>query len=219
MIITVANKKGGCGKTTLAVNLASMLAAEGKTLLIDADHQASSMVYAALRPEDVPEFQAVQITNGTVHKAVKKFSKDYTNIVIDVGGGDTDAFRSAIYAADILLIPVLPSSFDLWSTEDTFKVFSELSTTKEELKALLVFNMLPGLKNQHILKESYTLVKEYQNKYIFKLAETEITYRVAYKESTEHGRSVCEMKGEKYIKAQKEMINLLREIRGLKDEI
>jgi len=213
MIITVANKKGGCGKTTIAVNLAAMLAQSEKTLLIDADHQGSSMVFSALRPDTAKEFQTVQITTGTIHKVVKGFN-EHKNIIIDVGGGDTDAFRSAIYAADVLVVPVTPSPFDLWSTEDTFKVHSELSTTKD-IKTIVVFNMLPPLRNQNILKDSFDLLQEYSAKYNFTLAKTELTFRVAYKEAASLGLSVCEVDGEKYKSAASEMNSLLKEIQEI----
>ncbi len=213
MIITVANKKGGCGKTTIAVNLAAMFAQQGKTLLIDADHQASSMVFSALRPDTAKEFQTVQVTTGTIHKVVKGFD-EHKSIVIDVGGGDTDAFRSAIYAADVLVIPVTPSPFDLWSTEDTFKIHSELATTKD-IKSIVVFNMLPPLRNQNILKDSFDLLREYEAKYNFKLAKTELTFRVAYKEAASLGLSVCEAEGDKFKAACNEMNNLFKEIQEI----
>ena len=77
MIIGIVNQKGGCGKTTLATNLACLSAINKKnTLLIDADIQGSSVKFRAIRPDKRPQFRAVSILTPTIHKDINSFNFD-----------------------------------------------------------------------------------------------------------------------------------------------
>lgn len=83
MIISVLNQKGGVGKTTLSVDIAAQLAAEGKrVMLLDADPQGSSLDWAAAR-EVESCFTVVGLPRATLHKEISKFVQDYDHIIID----------------------------------------------------------------------------------------------------------------------------------------
>ncbi len=209
-IITVANQKGGVGKTTIATNLAVMYALNGKkTILLDSDAQGSSMTFRASRPEDYPEISAVSITKPTIHKDIKSFNADY--VIIDAGGRDSEVYRSAIYAADMLLIPVGASPYDIWSTEDTLKLYRELAITKE-IKGCVVLNMLPPLGNQKIVGEVFEVLNDLSTQYGLQILKSALCFRVAYKESAVNGVGVCECDGEKFEKAAAEIKELYNEI-------
>jgi len=211
MIITVGNQKGGCGKTTLAVNLACQFAKEGKTLLIDADTQQSSMLFREARPEDATRFSAVANHTATIHEDIKDFSHE--TIIIDAGGRDNKPFRSAVIASDLLLIPVTPSPVDLWSAEDTFKLFQEIKMSKD-IQGVIVLNMVQT--GVSITDDVLDILNEYSEKYGLKVMDSKIFFRIAFKESFGEGLSVTEKPGEKFKKASDEITNLFNEVKNVR---
>ena len=137
MIITIGTSKGGVGKSTIACNLAVAAALDKKSvLLVDADIQKSSVDFRAIR--ETNDIQAMSITTATLHKDLVGFHFDL--IIIDCGGRDSSVFRSAILAADKLIIPILPSVFDIWAAQDTIEIFNESVLYNEKLTAHFVLN-------------------------------------------------------------------------------
>ena len=119
VIIAVVNQKGGAGKTTIALNLAAALAAEGRrVLLIDADPQQTAQDWAAVRPTP-PPFQVVGLAKPVLHRDLPRMAGDYDHIVIDGAPRNYEVARSAIAAADLVLIPVQPSGADFWASRET----------------------------------------------------------------------------------------------------
>jgi chromosome partitioning protein len=210
-VITIANQKGGVGKTTIATNFACISAYNGnKTILIDADLQESSMKFRALRPDTAPQFQAFSITTPTIHKDISGFVADY--VFIDVGGRDNAVFRSSISAANVILIPLLPSQYDLWSSEETFKLIEEMRTFKHDLKVGAILNQV--IAGTTISKEVQEVMDDFIKKYKLKMFDNKLYSRVAYKESVSEGLAVTEiLSNPKYEKAKDEMSNLFIEVR------
>lgn len=209
-VIVVANQKGGVGKSTIACNMAVCAAKDGKrTLLIDADPQGSSLAFRAMREAD--DIKAVSITQPTIHKDIGDF-ENFDFVVIDAGGRDNTLFRSAITASNkgILIIPVLPSAYDIWATEDTFKILQE-ARVYVDIKAFVVFNQV--IQNTVVSKEAKDLLDELTTESDVKLLKTILFSRVDYKSSVGKGMAVIEshLKG----KAADEINSLYKEIKSI----
>lgn len=116
--ILVVNSKGGCGKTTIATNLATAYAAGGfNVALADADTQKSSLDWGRRRAKDKNTIRTLDWT-----KKVSKTPKSVDRLVIDAPAGlSVDRFKTLLRMADAVLLPVLPSAFDKIAT----KVFIE----------------------------------------------------------------------------------------------
>jgi chromosome partitioning protein len=114
LTVLVASSKGGCGKSTVVTQLASYWAQQGKhTAIIDADRQGSSFGWAARRPEGVPGVLGLQ--GG--RKSLQSLPEDTQRVLIDTPAGVTEReLEPYLEQADVLLVPVLPSSFDLDAT-------------------------------------------------------------------------------------------------------
>ncbi|MDD2539511.1 MAG: AAA family ATPase [Desulfuromonadaceae bacterium] len=139
--ITIGNSKGGVGKSTLACNLAVAVARDGKkVVIVDADVQGSSLAFREIRESD--DIGAVSITTPTIHKDITRLNADL--VIVDAGGRDSAAFRSAVVASDLFIIPILPSLYDFWATSDTCGILDEARTYKDIQARLLINQYVPG---------------------------------------------------------------------------
>ncbi len=207
-IVAVANAKGGVGKSTLAVNLAveSVLAGH-KTLLVDADTQGSAIQFLTVRDDDRPSIEAFQLTRDILHKQLPKVSRPYDYVFIDVGGRDSLVFRSALVASRTILIPMVPSTFDTWASDDVFEVISELSADSVRRRAMVVLNMVT---HTVIARESEERVRSYLGDYDTRLLETRIHTRTAWPRSIGEGLGVTEWQPR--CKAADELRQLVEEL-------
>ena len=187
MIVGVLNQKGGVGKTTLSVNLAASLARTGaRVLLIDADPQGSALDWAAAR-EGEPLFSVVGLPRATVHKEIAQIGHGYDYIIIDGPPRVTDLARSAIMAADVVLIPVQPSPYDIWAADEVVKLVEEARVFKENIKSAFVVNR--KISNTAIGRD----VGEALATYPAPCLTAFVTQRVVFAEAAAQGKSVYEV--------------------------
>ncbi|EJO59482.1 MULTISPECIES: AAA family ATPase [Burkholderia cepacia complex] len=128
MIVVVGNPKGGVGKSTIAVQLATGISAAGaRVWLVDGDRQESSASAMAARLQgNRPAVATAAYYDGTtLHAELTKHAGQFDHVVVDAGGRDSSAFRAAMMAADVVLVPVMPRSFDVWALDDMAKLLAE----------------------------------------------------------------------------------------------
>jgi chromosome partitioning protein len=122
--VIVLNAKGGCGKTTVATNIASGYAARGfKTALIDYDPQGSSMQWLAARSPSLPAIQGIAIHDASRVPLAGawqlKVPRDAQRVVVDTPAGLRAMDLSGrITAEDMLIVPIQPSAIDIRATAD-----------------------------------------------------------------------------------------------------
>jgi chromosome partitioning protein len=193
MIITIGGIKGGSGKTTVATNLAVMRANTGRdVLLIDADDQETATDFTALRTERREAgagYTSIKLTGPAVRTETLKLKEKYQDIVIDTGGRDTTSQRAALAVSDVLLIPFVPRSFDIWTIEKVGALVEEMKAANPNLKAYTFINRADsrGSDNEdaaEVLKDSPTLV----------LLDAVIGQRKAFGNAAAEGLAITELR-------------------------
>jgi chromosome partitioning protein len=152
-VIAVANQKGGCGKTTLSMNLAGVLSTEGglKVLLIDADPQASAQQWAMRAGETGLAFEVMTHPHEDIHRKIREMAaKGYDVILVDCPPGasqvlagkdsQTSISRMAILAADLVIVPVRPSMLDYLASHQLLPLLKDVAALKEKQKVFIVVN-------------------------------------------------------------------------------
>jgi chromosome partitioning protein len=141
VVITVAQQKGGAGKTTVAANLAAAFAATDRVALIDIDPQRSLKRWHDLRKARLEEAASLtfsEVSGWRLATELEKLRKSHDIILIDSPPQiETDA-KLAVRGADLVLVPVQPSPPDIWAAEGTLKL-----AATEGRRAMLLLNRVP----------------------------------------------------------------------------
>ena len=143
MIIALLNQKGGVGKTTLATHMAGELALQGRSvLLLDADPQGSALDWTQRRNQSglLRLFGAVGLARETLHQEAPELARRCDHIVIDGPPRITGLARSALLSADLVLIPVQPSPYDVWASAEMVSLIREAQIFRPSLRAAFVIN-------------------------------------------------------------------------------
>ena len=122
--IAVANLKGGVGKTTTAVFVAAGLHRLGRTLLVDADAQQSALEWSQQDP--IFPFTVVSLPVRDLHRRLADLGQGYDHVVIDTGPADGAIIRSAVMAADLVIVPASPTGLDVNRLMPTVELLAEV---------------------------------------------------------------------------------------------
>ncbi len=127
-IITIAQQKGGAGKTTMAAQLAVAWAASGRqrVAVVDIDSQGSLTQWYNVRKERLGEENTkltfAAISGWRVRSEIDRLKHTHDLIVIDSPPHTDSEARTAIRAADLVVIPLQPSPLDVWATSATIQI-------------------------------------------------------------------------------------------------
>jgi len=203
-VITVAQQKGGAGKTTLAAHLAiALTAAKKKVAVVDIDPQQSLTMWYRMREERYGDAGAGLLVNQVkgwrTKNEVEKLAREHDIVLIDSPPHMETEARVAVRAADLVVVPVQPSPMDVWATRPTLAMAAD-----EKSPVLIVLNRVPprAKLNEEMLIEI--------KKFGASVARTRIGNRVVFASALSEGRAVGEVQPSG--KAAKEIAALAREI-------
>ena len=208
-VISIINQKGGVGKTTLSVHVATALAERSRVLLVDADPQSSSLDWEAARQDKSRKllFPVIGLPKKILHVELPKMAKDFDAIVIDGPPRIYDVARSAIQASDIVLLPVQPSQYDVWAAEETVNLVEECAALyKPALKRAFVINR--KIVNTAIGRDVRTALAQFP----IPVLKAAVCQRVAFAESAQ-GMTVFDL--EQNGPATREIRSLVKEVMQL----
>lgn len=214
MIILIGGKKGGSGKSTITINLASELARQKKdVMIVDTDRQSSTAEWTTERIRNqstLPEIFCVQKYNE-IHTTLLDLNKRYEYVLVDTAGRDAPELRSAMIVANKLLIPVRPSQLDLNTIPDMQKIIQESKLVNPNLITLAVLSMAPTNPIVNEAKEAQEFLAEFPS---ITLLKTIVRDRKIYRDAVSEGLGVVEIDktSESARKAKKEIQDLVKEI-------
>lgn len=186
LILTLAQQKGGSGKTTIATHLAVAMMRAGKSVaLLDVDPQGSLGVWFETREKYLGE-DNVGLTFRTAsgwgaRREGRGLARDHDLVVVDTPPKSDLEARPAIAIADLVVVPIQPTPVDLWATDPTLELVG-----KENAEAILVINR--ALKRATLTGEMATAIDALGHR----VAENSLGNRVAFAASMGQGRTVSE---------------------------
>ena len=210
MIIVCGGIKGGSGKTTVATNVAVIAAnLGGDVLLVDADDQETAADFTMLRNDTRDGgagYTSIKLAGSAVRTETRRMKKKYEHIVVDTGGRDTTSQRAGLAVADVLLVPFVPRSFDVWTLGKVGELVEEMRTANPELTAYAFINRADP--RGHDNEDAAEYIREAEG---LEFLDAPLGSRKAFSNAAAHGQAVTELKPQDP-KATNEMLTLFQRV-------
>ena len=204
-VIAVINQKGGAGKTTLALNLAVGLSRRARTAVADADPQRSISQWIAMGENQsaLPVCTSIGVDTGPELARLKQNNR---YVVVDCPPSVQGAVIEAVLAAaDLVLIPVLPSPLDLWASVEMAALVQQAQQKNRSLQAYLILNQV---ETRNALSRS---MQQAVAELGVPLLQACLERRAAYRSAAVEGVSVYDM-GSRGALAVKDIEAVIKEI-------
>jgi len=204
MIITIAHSKGGVGKSLLAWHLAIGM----KVPIIDLDFQRTLVYTNNLRKANGrQELKIIQPESPEDFISFVDNWSEEKDIIIDVGGFDSNLNRVALYISDLIITPAVDRVTEMAGLYKFHQIIDELSEKMQtDITASILLNdVSPSAKDFSIMEDLVENLKH------FELMETVISHRADFYKSMEEGKGVTEIKKSK---AKEEIKKLIKEIKS-----
>jgi len=213
MIISVGGLKGGVSRSTTCIQLATYFSKEGyKTIIIDTDTNQSCSSWSGVRSDELPQVTVVGILdNKQLSKNIKQIAEDYDIVLLD--GSPTMSAKASylILLADLLLIPMQISLFDIQAQEIYIERYLEARDLKgEHIPAYFLLSMYNPRISLH--QEFRDEMKRYKEEYDIDILNSYLEYRNAYRLSIIEGKSALEYTDKK---AKREVETLGKELTAI----
>lgn len=218
-VIAFVNQKGGVGKSTLATNLAAILSEKYRVILLDTDEQGSSELWCNARDEDYADKYKVRsfskyykktVNASSVTVDLEDIASNFDIVVVDTPGRNEFVSLGVISAANLVIIPLTPGNYSLWSSDTTTQLIQKVAAIRTgDFAARFLLNRRDKRKVSGEMREA---LKEYE----IPLMTTTIGNRNIY-ENSSSGLSVLEIAGrtESDREGQHEMREFVSEIEGI----
>lgn len=209
-IITIANQKGGCGKTTTTIQLAGGLSAAGyRVLVVDTDPQATAYMWNT--PDNLP-FGTVTVPEAALMRELTKRAKDAQAdvILVDCPPGMTSATFTAMRVANAALVPIKVSGGDYKATQPFLEVLEQILPHNPGLRVMAFIN---DRDNSRIAKQARDFaISTFARFPNVKVLETEISHFALITEVSVAGTTIFDYKPARNTKAQQAYAGLVKEV-------
>ncbi|WP_236869665.1 ParA family partition ATPase [Candidatus Bandiella numerosa] len=204
-IIAILNQKGGVGKTTLATNIATKLHLnKSRVLLIDSDPQGSARDWHAAGSSDIA---VVGMDRPTLEKDISKIADKFDWVIVDGAPQLTDMAISAVKCADLIIIPVQPSPYDIWASEDLVDIIKHRQQLTDG-NPKSYFCISRKITNTSLSKE---IVEALQG-YSLPVMKSYTSQRIIYAKSAAEGQTVFDTNNNEAIQEITNVVNEIKEI-------
>ena len=190
-IIGIIQVKGGAGRSTIAANLAGMMASNKKVALIDCDiPQATSASWYSVR-KTVNKQGSLTIATAANHTQliteIERLNTDNDLIIIDAPPRIAEITRVTLILSNLCIVPLGASLADIWATSDLLATIEQAKEHKPNINVKILWN-----KFRQSTKSAKDLSLEVKEKLNLKELGTKLGYRVAYSDSFGEGLTVIE---------------------------